>query len=249
MTIYPAIDLRNGECVRLFRGLADQQKTYYEDPLVPALLWKKHGADFLHLIDLDGAFSGNSANLKLVEKIVQAIGVKVQLGGGMRDDFSIERALNLGVDRVIIGTRACMEPEWIGRLVRQFGPERIVVGIDAKDGLVATKGWVETSELSAIELAERARDLGAKWIIHTDISTDGAMLGPNLDAQRKIAQAVPECQIIASGGVTTMRDVDSLRLLQSDCSNLEGLIIGKALYEKTIKPSELFDPQNSGVLP
>ena len=239
MTIYPAIDLRNGRCVRLFQGKADQETVYFENPAEPARSWKEAGASHLHVVDLDGAFAGASANLDAVRSILQVEGLKVQLGGGMRDETAIEKALDLGLSRVIIGTRACEEPEWIGSLVEKFGAEKIVVGIDAKDGLVATKGWVETTETEAIELAKNLQSMGLRWIIHTDVATDGAMKGPNLDAQKKMADAVPECQVIASGGVTKETDVDDLRSLSSAHPNVEGVIIGKALYEGTVNLQNL----------
>ena len=239
MTIYPAIDLRNGRCVRLFQGKADQETVYFENPAEPARSWEEAGATHLHVVDLDGAFAGSSANLDAVRSILQVEGLKVQLGGGMRDKTAIDKALSLGLERVIIGTRACEEPEWIGSLVEKFGAEKIVVGIDAKDGMVATKGWVETTKTDAIELAKSLQSMGLRWIIHTDVATDGAMKGPNLDAQKKMAQAVPECQVIASGGVTKESDVDDLRSLSSEQPNLEGVIIGKALYEGTVNLQNL----------
>ena len=243
MTIYPAIDLRNGRCVRLFQGKADQETVYFENPAEPARSWEQAGATHLHVVDLDGAFAGSSANLDAVCSILQVEGLKVQLGGGMRDETAIDKALSLGLDRVIIGTRACEEPEWIGSLVEKFGAEKIVVGIDAKDGMVATKGWVETTQTDAIELAKRLQSMGLRWIIHTDVATDGAMKGPNLDAQKKMAEAVPECQVIASGGVTKESDVEDLRSLSSEQRNLEGVIIGKALYEGTVKLQNLCGDQ------
>jgi phosphoribosylformimino-5-aminoimidazole carboxamide ribotide isomerase len=239
MTIYPAIDLRGGKCVRLFQGLASEETIYFEDPLDAARKWIEDGAKHMHLVDLDGAFSGGSANLDAVQKIAQEKQLRVQLGGGMRDDYSVKEALALGLNRVIIGTRACTDPQWVGELVEEFGPDKIVVGIDAKDGLVATKGWVETTEIEAIDLAQQMQDLGARWIIHTDVATDGAMKGPNLEAQQKIAEAVPDCQIIASGGVTSYADIDDLRELSESTPNIEGVIIGRALYEGTIELSKI----------
>jgi len=239
MTIYPAIDLRGGKCVRLFQGLASEETIYFEDPLDAARKWIEDGAKHMHLVDLDGAFSGGSANLDAVQKIAQETQLRVQLGGGMRDDRSVKEALALGLNRVIIGTRACTDPQWVGELVEEFGPDKIVVGIDAKDGLVATKGWVETTEIEAIDLAQQMQDLGARWIIHTDVATDGAMKGPNLEAQQKIAEAVPDCQIIASGGVTSYADIDDLRELSEATPNIEGVIIGRALYEGTIELSKI----------
>ena len=239
MTIYPAIDLRGGKCVRLFQGLASEETIYFEDPLDAARKWIEVGAKYMHLVDLDGAFSGGSANLDAVQKIAQETQLRVKLGGGMRDDRSVKEALALGLNRVIIGTRACTDPQWVGELVEEFGPDKIVVGIDAKDGLVATKGWVETTEIEAIDLAQQMQDLGARWIIHTDVATDGAMKGPNLEAQQKIAEAVPDCQIIASGGVTSYADIDDLRELSEATPNIEGVIIGRALYEGTIELSKI----------
>jgi phosphoribosylformimino-5-aminoimidazole carboxamide ribotide isomerase len=239
MTIYPAIDLRGGKCVRLFQGLADQQTTYFDDPSEPALKWQRDGATHLHLVDLDGAFSGNSENLNVVRSIVEKVDMKVQLGGGMRSIESIEHALSLGLDRVIVGTRACNDPDWVKSLVQRYGPEHIVVGIDARDGKVATKGWVETTDTMATDLAQEVVKLGVRWIIHTDVATDGAMKGPNLDAQKKMALAVPSCNIIASGGVTREEDIFKLRDLSSLIPNLEGVIIGKALYEGTVDLRQL----------
>jgi phosphoribosylformimino-5-aminoimidazole carboxamide ribotide isomerase len=239
MTIYPAIDLRGGKCVRLFQGLASEETIYFEDPLDAAEKWIQEGAKHMHLVDLDGAFSGGSANLDAVQKIAQETQLRLQLGGGMRDDSSVKKALSLGLSRVIIGTRACTDPQWVGELIKEFGPDKIVVGIDAKDGLVATKGWVETTKIGAIELARQMQDLGVRWIIHTDVATDGAMKGPNLEAQQKIAEAVPSCQIIASGGVTSSGDIDALRELSKSTPNIEGVIIGRALYEGTIELSKI----------
>ena len=234
MTIYPAIDLRGGRCVRLFQGNADQETVYYENPVEPAKLWQEAGASHLHLVDLDGAFSGSSQNLEAVKKILEVEGLSVQLGGGMRDEKVIASALDMGLSRVIIGTRACAEPEWVISMINRFGVERIVVGIDAKDGLVATQGWVETSTTHAIDLAKSLVAQGLRWVVHTDVSTDGAMQGPNLEAQREIALAVPSCNIIASGGVSCEDDIVNLRELSIECPNIEGVIIGKALYEQTI---------------
>ena len=234
MTIYPAIDLRNGRCVRLFQGKADQETIYFNDPSEPAVAWKEAGASYLHVVDLDGAFNGSSANLEAVRSILEVEGLKVQLGGGMRDEEAIDKALNLGLSRIIIGTRACNDPEWVGNMVQKFGAEKIVVGIDAKDGLVATKGWVETSQTTAVDLAQKLQGLGVHWIIHTDVATDGAMKGPNLKAQKIMAQAVPSCQVIASGGITQESDISDLDNLAMQFPNIEGVIIGRALYEGTV---------------
>jgi len=239
MTIYPAIDLRKGRCVRLFQGKADQETVYFENPAEPAKSWLEAGASHLHVVDLDGAFDGSSANLDAVRSILQVEGLKVQLGGGMRSEEAIEGALSMGLNRVIIGTRACSEPEWVGGLIKRFAAEKIVVGIDAKDGMVATKGWVETSQTGAIALAQQLESLGVRWIIHTDVATDGAMKGPNLTAQKQMAEAVPQCQVIASGGVTRESDIDDLNNLAQQFPNIEGVIVGKALYEGTVSLKNL----------
>jgi len=239
MTIYPAIDLRGGRCVRLFQGKADQETVYFENPVEPAKLWRQAGATHLHVVDLDGAFTGSSENLDAVREILEVDGMSVQLGGGMRDESVIASALEMGLSRVIIGTRACAEPEWVISMINQFGADRIVVGIDAKDGMVATQGWMETSTTPATELAKSLVSNGLRWIVHTDVSTDGAMKGPNLDAQREMALAVPSCHIIASGGVSCAEDINQLKELCIECPNIEGIIVGKALYEKTINLSAI----------
>ena len=239
MTIYPAIDLRGGRCVRLFQGKADQETVYFENPVEPAELWRKAGATNLHVVDLDGAFTGSSENLDAVREILEVDGLSVQLGGGMRDESVIASALDMGLSRVIIGTRACSDPHWVISMINRFGADRIVVGIDAKDGMVATRGWVETSTTSATELAKSLVAQGLRWIVHTDVSTDGAMKGPNLDAQREMSLTVPTCNVIASGGVSCAEDIGQLKELSIECPNIEGVIVGKALYEKTINLSSV----------
>ena len=241
MTIYPAIDLRGGRCVRLFQGKADQETVYFENPVEPANLWRQAGATHLHVVDLDGAFTGSSENLDAVREILEVDGLSVQLGGGMRDESVIASALDMGLSRVIIGTRACTEPKWVISMLNRFGADRIVVGIDAKDGMVATQGWVETSTTPATTLAKSLVGQGLRWIVHTDVSTDGAMEGPNLDAQREMSLAVPTCNIIASGGVSCAEDIVELRELSIECPNIEGVIVGKALYEKTIELSSVLE--------
>jgi len=235
MTIYPAVDLKGGQCVRLFQGISDQETVYFNDPTEPAKKWKNAGATHLHLVDLDGAFSGNSKNMEAVQSILGIGGMQVQLGGGMRNNEAISNALDLGLERIIVGTFACENPSWVGELVKKFGSNRIVVGIDAKDGFVATKGWVETSKRTALDFAQEVQQQGARWIIHTDVATDGAMKGPNLSAQKLMAESAPLCKIIASGGVSTESDIDQLREIATKQDNLEGVIIGKALYEKTVQ--------------
>ena len=234
MTIYPAIDLKAGRCVRLLQGRADAETVYHDDPVVPAQAWKEAGTEWLHLVDLDGAFEGSSSNLEAVRRIIALGDLRVQLGGGLRNEEAVETVLNAGVERAIIGTRACAEPDWTRKLIERFGPERIAVGIDARDGKVATKGWVEITETTALDLARKMSDLGVRWIIHTDVATDGAMNGPNLQAQQEMAVAIPDCKLIASGGVTNSQDLEDLNALAANHPNVEGVIVGKSLYEGTI---------------
>jgi len=234
MIIYPAIDLKAGRCVRLLQGRADAETVYHDDPIIPAQAWKEAGTDWLHLVDLDGAFEGSSSNLEAVRRIIALGDLRVQLGGGLRNEEAVSNVLEAGVERAIIGTRACAEPDWTKKLIDRFGPERIAVGIDARDGKVATKGWVETTDTTALDLARRMSELGVRWIIHTDVATDGAMKGPNLEAQREMAVAIPDCKLIASGGVTNSQDLADLNALTANHPNIEGVIVGKSLYEGTI---------------
>lgn len=229
MNLYPAIDIKSGRCVRLVQGLAERQSCYFEDPVQPARLWKEAGAEWVHVVDLDGAFEGRPVNLEVVRRIV-AEGMRVQLGGGMRDVATVQAALEAGVERVIVGTRACEEPAFVGELVKRFGTKAIAVGIDAKDGKVAVKGWVETSQTGAHELAKVLEGLGVRTLIYTDISRDGMLSGPNFEAQEAMLKAT-RMRVIASGGVASNADIEALRELAERYDNLDGVIIGKALYE------------------
>jgi len=229
--IYPAIDIKNGKAVRLLQGKADQETVYYDRPADAAKVWMESGTTWMHMVDLDGAFTGTGSNLKHVEEVA-ALGLKVQLGGGLRDRASVKAAFDAGVSRAVIGTRACSEPEFVKELVQEFG-DKIAVGIDAKDGLVAIKGWVDTSDVTALGLAKQVSDFGVRTIIYTDISTDGMMTGPNLAAQEEMLEHC-SANIIASGGVSRMEDLDNLAELDGRHSNLDGVIIGKAIYEGAI---------------
>jgi phosphoribosylformimino-5-aminoimidazole carboxamide ribotide isomerase len=231
MTIYPAIDIKGGRCVRLTQGRADQETVYSENPAEVAAQFKKAGASWVHVVDLDGAFSGESQNLAVVRSIA-SLGMKVQLGGGMRSRLAVERALGLGVTRVVIGTRAAESEAFVVELVKAFG-ERIAVGIDAKNGQVAVKGWVDTTGTSALGLAQRMDAIGVRTIIYTDIGTDGMLTGPNLAAQETMLKNV-KCGVIASGGVSQQSDVGALGALAKQYANLDGVIIGKAIYEKRV---------------
>ena len=236
MTIYPAIDIKSGRCVRLTQGRADQETVYAENPADVAKQFLATGSSLVHVVDLDGAFQGEPQNLPAVRSIA-SLGMKVQLGGGLRTRAAVERALGFGVTRVVIGTRAAESESFIAELVREFG-EKIAVGIDAKDGKVAVKGWVDTTGLEALTFAQRMEALGVSTIIYTDIGTDGMMTGPNLKAQEAMLRAV-KCQIIASGGVSRREDVIGLTELNRRHANLNGVIVGKAIYEQRVDLADL----------
>lgn len=235
MTIYPAIDIKGGRCVRLLQGRADQETVYSDNPAEVATSFKQAGSEWVHVVDLDGAFTGEPRNIEVVKAIV-AQGMRVQLGGGMRSRDVVARALDVGVSRVVIGTRAAESEAFVGELVNEFG-KRIAVGIDAKNGQVAVKGWVDTTATGALDLAVRMSDLGVGTIIYTDIGTDGMLTGPNLPAQEALALAV-KSQVIASGGVSQLDDVVRLNDLSKRVLNLHGVIIGKAIYEKRLTVAE-----------
>lgn len=226
-TIYPAIDLKNGRCVRLLQGRADKETVYGTDPVAMAKHWAKEGAGALHVVDLDGAFEGRPVQLELVAKIVKAVGIPVQCGGGARTDADVQALIDAGVARVVIGTRAWAEPESLASLARRFGG-RIAVGIDAREGMVQIKGWTETTRTTAVDLARRAADIGIQTLIVTDTAMDGMLHGVNVHAIESVCNAV-SCAVIASGGVSAPHDISALRGLAKD--NLRGAIVGKALYE------------------
>ncbi len=227
MLIIPAIDLRRGCCVRLFRGNPEQETVYSQDPVQVACQWEELGAKYLHLVDLDGAFSGKTANGTAVERIASTVNIPFQLGGGMRTRKAVEEAFQLGVSKVILGTMAVENPELLKELVEEYG-ERVIVGIDARNGKVAIGGWKEDTVLNAEELAQRLESYGVKEIVYTDINRDGTLKGPNLEAIKKVARGTG-LSLIASGGVSRVEDVIALKELQHDY-RIKGVIIGKALY-------------------
>ncbi|HEY1763479.1 MAG TPA: 1-(5-phosphoribosyl)-5-[(5-phosphoribosylamino)methylideneamino]imidazole-4-carboxamide isomerase [Opitutaceae bacterium] len=236
MTIYPAIDIKGGRCVRLTQGRADAETIYAADPAAVAARFEEAGAAWVHVVDLDGAFAGEPRNLDVVARIV-AVGLRVQLGGGLRTLEAVESALAAGVARVVIGTRAAEDGPFVAELVGAFG-DRVAVGIDAKGGQVAVKGWVDTTGTTALELARRMESLGVATLIHTDVATDGMLTGPNFAAQEAMLDAV-RTRVIASGGVSRREDVLRLAELTRSRPHLDGVIVGKALYEGRVNLGEL----------
>jgi phosphoribosylformimino-5-aminoimidazole carboxamide ribotide isomerase len=243
MTIYPAIDIKGGRCVRLTQGRADAETVYADDPAEVAADFKAAGAEWVHVVDLDGAFSGEPRNLDVVGRIV-GLGLKVQLGGGLRKRESVELALGKGVARVVVGTRAAESEPFVSELVLAFG-ERIAVGVDAKSGRVAVKGWVDTTGTSALALACRMDALGVKTIIYTDVGTDGMLAGPNFADQESMLGAVGS-RVIASGGVSRREDVIRFREARRRHPNLDGVIVGKAIYERLVDLRDLLEIAATG---
>jgi phosphoribosylformimino-5-aminoimidazole carboxamide ribotide isomerase len=222
--------------VRLIQGKADQETVYAQDPSLVAKQFKAQGSTWVHVVDLDGAFEGEPKNLDTV-KAITAVGLKVQLGGGLRSIASVERALAMGVSRVVIGTRAAESEAFVAELVAKFG-DKIAIGIDAKDGKVAVKGWVDTTTTGALGMAKQMNALGVATLIYTDIGTDGMLTGPNLPAQEALLNTV-SCRVIASGGVSVREDVVRLLDLAKKFPKLDGVIVGKAIYEGRVDLPDL----------
>lgn len=227
MKIFPAIDIRNGKCVRLVQGDYDQEIIYGDSPVDMAKYWEKEQAEYLHIVDLDGAKSGGSMNRLIIEEIVKALAIPVQVGGGVRSMACIDQYIQNGVARVIIGTAAIKNLDFVKEAVERYG-DQIAVSIDARDGYVATEGWTETSSISAVDLLNTLEKIGVKTIVYTDIAKDGMLQGPNIEELRTIQQATT-IDVIASGGITTEENVRKLAEM-----NIYGAIIGKALYEDKI---------------
>ena len=233
MILYPAIDLKDGQCVRLLRGEMASATVFGDDPAAQARSFEQAGCRWLHLVDLNGAFAGRPVNAPAVEAILGAVSIPVQLGGGIRDLATVESWLERGVARVILGTAAAREPEMV-RAAARAHPGRIAVGIDSRAGRVAVEGWAETTELDALDLARRFEDAGVAALIYTDIDRDGAMGGPNVEATAALARAV-SIPVIASGGVSSL---DDLRALKACGAPLDGVISGRALYDGRLDPAE-----------
>jgi phosphoribosylformimino-5-aminoimidazole carboxamide ribotide isomerase len=234
MEVIPAIDLLGGKCVRLYQGDYNQSQVFNDDPVAVARQWASEGATRLHLVDLDGAKVGHPVNLDVIRSIVEAVEIPVEVGGGLRDRDAVAALLSTGVRWAILGTVAVEQPDLVAQLCGEF-PGQIIVGIDARNGKVATKGWLETSEVLATELAERMAQLGAAAIIYTDIHRDGTMQGPNLDALRDLA-AIAAIPVIASGGVSSLTDL--LSLLALEPQGVTGAIVGKAIYTGDVSLKE-----------
>ena len=234
MDVIPAIDLLGGQCVRLYQGDYGQAEVFGKDPVAMAQHWAEQGATRLHLVDLDGAKEGTPVNHGVIAAIAQALSIPIQVGGGLRDRDSVARLLDLGVSNAILGTVAVEQPELVQKLCVEF-PGQITIGIDARDGKVATRGWLETSEVMATELAQRMADYGAAAIIYTDIHRDGTMEGPNLESLRSLAESL-SIPVIASGGVSSLSDL--LSLLALEPLGVSGAIVGRAIYTGDVNVKE-----------
>lgn len=241
MEVIPAIDLLAGRCVRLYQGDYAQSQVFNDNPLEVALQWQSQGATRLHLVDLDGAKEGTTVNLDVIASIVKHLTIPVQVGGGLRDRSSVERLFDLGVERAIVGTVAVENPELVQELCQAF-PRKIAVGIDARDGKVATKGWLETSTVEATDLVQQISDQAAA-IIYTDISRDGTLVGPNIPALKELVQ-VSKIPVIASGGISCLTDLLSLLSLES--LGVTGVIVGKALYTGKVDLKEAISAIGDG---
>ncbi|QOX78164.1 1-(5-phosphoribosyl)-5-[(5-phosphoribosylamino)methylideneamino]imidazole-4-carboxamide isomerase [Trichlorobacter lovleyi] len=242
MIVIPAIDLKEGNCVRLEQGEMNRDTVFSDNPAEQALKWQEAGAELLHLVDLDGAFAGIPKNKAAIEAIIKTITIPAQLGGGIRDIATIEAYLSLGLSRVIIGTAAQRNPELVIEACQKF-PGRIVVGIDAKNGMVAVQGWAELTDISAVDLARKFEDCGVTAIIYTDISRDGMMGGPNLEATKALAEAI-SIPVIASGGISSLKDIENLMAIEA--SGVTGAITGKAIYTGAINLREAIDLTRRG---
>lgn len=232
MQLYPAIDMKDGRCVRLRQGEFKDITVYDNEPWKVAVRWQEQGASFLHLVDLDGALAGHSVNAGAIESIVRHVSIPIEIGGGIRTEEDVRRMLDLGVRRVIIGTKAVEHPEFLRMMVEKFGEDAVVAGVDAKDGMVAVEGWEKVSALTAGALCLKMKDMGVRHIVYTDISRDGMLSGPNVEATKRLTKDTG-LDIIASGGVSCMEDLKNLH-----DAGIRGAIIGKALYENRVDLKE-----------
>ncbi len=231
MRIYPAIDIKDGKCVRLLKGQFDNVTVYGDNPTEMAKKWESLGGEFIHVVDLDGAKNGHGVNAEIISEICKTVSIPVQTGGGIRTMDDIEKKLFCGVNRIIIGTSAVRDADFVRMAVEKYG-DKIVVGIDAKDGMVAVEGWEEVSEFGAVEFAKKMELLGVKTVIYTDIATDGTLMGPNVQAMREMVENT-NMDIIASGGIGNIEHIKSLIP-----TGVEGVIVGKALYTDSVNLSD-----------
>ncbi len=234
MLISPAIDLKEGKCVRLEQGLMNKATVYSDDPATTAKHWESQGAELLHVVDLNGAFAGAPKNLEAIKAIRKAIRIPIEVGGGIRDIATIETLVGIGIDRIILGTAAIENPAFVREACEKFSG-RIIVGIDAKDGMVAIKGWAEVTKVKAVDLAKQMQDYGVIAIIYTDIRRDGMLTGPNIEATKALAEAL-HIPVIASGGIHTMKDIENLLTVRY--SGVSGVITGKAIYSGSLNLRE-----------
>jgi phosphoribosylformimino-5-aminoimidazole carboxamide ribotide isomerase len=237
MIIIPAVDIKNGKCVRLLQGRMDAETVYSDHPEAMALNWARLGAPLIHVVDLDGAFAKCPKNVKAIRKILTSTNVPIQVGGGIRSQKTVHMYLEMGVRRVIIGSEAIKKPEFVKKVCKQY-PDQIVIGIDARNGKVAIDGWTETTPVEAIDLARQFEDCGVAAINFTDIHRDGMQTGPNLEATRRLAEAI-SIPVVASGGIASIQDIKNLLPLQD--AGVVGVIIGKALYSGTLELKEALD--------
>ncbi len=232
MRIYPAIDIKDGKCVRLFKGRFDEVTVYGDDPAAMAKKWESLGGSYIHVVDLDGALKGHGVNAEVIKRICASVNVPVQTGGGIRTMEDIKYKLSCGIDRVIIGTKAVTDSEFVKRAVDKY-KEKIVIGIDAKDSMVAIEGWEQVSDFTAVEFAKKMESIGVQTIVYTDIATDGTLAGPNVAAMAEMASSV-KMDVIASGGVGSIEHIRAL-----EPTGVEGVIVGKALYTGAVDLSKL----------
>ena len=234
MIIFPAIDIKDNKCVRLLQGDFDKVNVYGDDPSVMAKKWEDKGSEFIHMVSLNGARGEGNINDKSIKKVLDTVSIPIQIGGGIRSKQRVKELLDLGVNRVIVGSMAIKNKELLKELVKEY-KEKIVVSIDAKDGKVAVEGWEELSNVDSVKLCKELEEIGVKTIVYTDISKDGMLIGPNFNVYEKLSKET-NLDIIASGGVTTIDDIKKLKEM-----NLYGAIIGKALYENKIELKEVLD--------
>jgi phosphoribosylformimino-5-aminoimidazole carboxamide ribotide isomerase len=237
MLIIPAVDIKNGKCVRLYQGRMDTETVFSDDPSAMAKRWVDEGAEIVHVVDLDGAVEKSPRNLDSIQRIIDRINAPVQVGGGIRNEKTVSIFFEMGVDRVVIGTEAIQNPKFVKDACKTF-PGRIVVGIDARNGMVAIEGWTKTTQIKALDLAKQFEDCGVAAVNFTDIHRDGMKTGPNIDETRRLAEAI-SIPVVASGGVSTVKDIQDLMILEP--VGVVGVIIGRALYSGSLNLKEAID--------